>query len=544
MVHESGATLVYNGEVYNFGDLRRELEETGAHFRTTGDTEVVLAALTRWGREALGRFDGQFAVGLWDPAAGRLLLARDRLGIKPLFWTEIGGGLAFASELPALLAHPAVRRDLDGEALGDWLQLGFTTGERTIASGIRRLPPGHLLVASAGRLRVERWYDLVESAKTRGSNGLPADFHDALEEAVFHSVRARLVSDVPLGCFLSGGVDSALVAAAAVEAGGRPLAVTARFEPPFDETPVARRTAQALALEHRLADCGADEMLGLMPRWVQVAGDPLADPSLAPTWLVSREARRELTVALSGDGGDEMLSGYPRLRFMPHLDRLWKVTGARSVLARGPLPAARWASKLRAAARAATPWHAYQCLQGVWPGAEAASLLGRSELSLPWSADILRRVGEEPPWRRYRLLDCLSFLPERMLAKVDRASMAHGLEVRVPLLDHRIVELLLGASPSAGKDKRLFRSILERHLPGSQPPRRKRGFEVPLGSWLRGPLRKALKGTLFGTTAAEIGLDPSVIGKAWEEHQEGRADHGERLFAIHVLVSWCKAHLS
>lgn len=544
MVHDGGVVLVYNGEVYNFAELRRQLQSEGEDFRTTGDSEVVLAALSRWGRGALERFDGQFALGLWDPFGGRLLLARDRLGIKPLFWAEVEGGLVFASELPALLLHPGVRRDLDEDALADWLQLGYTAGERTMARGIRRLPPGHVLTATAGGAHVERWYDLVERVHTHGPAGGMAEVVEALDAAVLESVRGRLVSDVPLGCFLSGGVDSALVAAAAVEAGGRPLALTARFEPPFDETPVARRTAQSLGLEHRVAPCGADEMLDLMPRWVQVAGDPLADPSLAPSWLISGAARRELTVVLSGDGGDELLSGYPRLRFMPRLERFWAVPGARALLARGPLPAARWASKLRAAAGAATPWHAYQCLQGVWPGRQAARLLDRPELPLPWPGEILRRIREDPPWRRYRLLDCLTFLPERMLAKVDRASMAHGLEVRVPLLDHRIAELLLGVSPRLASDKGLFRRILGKRLPGGQPPRRKRGFEVPLASWLRGPLRRSLEDTLFGTTAAEIGLDLGVLRSVWEEHQAGRADHAERLFAVHVLVQWCRSHLA
>jgi len=327
-------------------------------------------------------------------------------------------------------------------------------------------------------------------------------------------------------------------------ASGRPLALTARFEPPFDETPAARNTAASLGLEHRVVDCKADHMLDLMPRWVEVAGDPIADPSLAPTWLISGAARRELTVALSGDGGDELLSGYPRLRFMPRLERLWNVPGARAVLAGGPLPAARWASKLRAAAEAATPWHGYQCLQGVWPGHEAARLLGRSELPLPWPAEILRDVEEDPPWRRYRLLDCLSFLPERMLAKVDRASMAHGLEVRVPLLDHRIVELLLGMPPRLAKGKALFRRILDRRLPGQGPPRGKRGFEVPLAAWLRGPLRDSVEGTVLGGRSGEIGLDRAVLHRIWGEHQAGAADHAERLFAVHVLVQWCGVHIS
>ncbi|NOZ94164.1 MAG: asparagine synthase (glutamine-hydrolyzing), partial [Acidobacteria bacterium] len=543
MAHPAGGVLVYNGEVYNFVSLRTVLEAEGQPFRTTGDSEVVLAALARWGTAALERFDGQFAMGLWDPAAGRLMLARDRLGIKPLFWAEVEGGVVFASELPAVLAHPGVRRDVDGEALGDWLQLGYTAGERTLARGVRRLAPGSILTAGEEGIRIERWYDLPGRLRSAGANATDRGFAEALDGEVLRSVGQRLVSDVPLGCFLSGGIDSALVAAAAAAAGGRPLAVTASFEAPFDETSRARRTASALGLEHRVVPCSAEQMLRLMDSWSEVAGDPLADPSLAPTWLISGAARRELTVVLSGDGGDELLSGYPRLRFMPRLERLWGLPGARAALLGGPLPSRRWAAKLRAAAAAPTLWHAYQCLQGVWPGPRAAVLLGRSELPLPWPAAALDAAGREDPWRRYRLLDCLTFLPERMLAKVDRASMAHGLEVRVPLLDHRIAELLLGAPGTAGRGKGVFRKILATRLPGVPLPRRKRGFEVPLAAWLRGPLRRPVENALFGATAPEIGLDPGVLRSEWEEHQAGRADHAERLFAIHVLVQWCRTQL-
>jgi len=543
MVHATGKVLAYNGEVYNFGGLRRSLEAEGETFRTTGDTEVVLAALSRWGTAALERLEGQFALALWDPRAGRLVLARDRMGIKPLFWAKVEGGLVFASELPAVLAHPGVRRDLDDAALGDWLQLGYTAGERTIARGVRRLPPGHFLTAGDGKLEVERWYDLVERVHGREAIDDLAAIEEALEAKLVDSVRQRLVSEVPLGCFLSGGVDSSLVTALAAASGERPQAVTASFEAPFDETAQARETAEALGLGHRVEPCGSGEMLEVIPHWTEVAGDPLADPSLAPTWLVSRTARRELTVVLSGDGGDELLSGYPRLRFMPRLERLWNLPGVRVLLARSPLPPARWASKLRAAAVSATPWHAYQSLQGVWPGPLAARLLGRRELPLPWPESLLRRVWEAPPWRKYRLLDCLTFLPERMLAKVDRASMAHGLEVRVPLLDHRVAELLLAAPPRASRGKMLFRRILKRRLPGVDVPHRKRGFEVPLASWLRGPLRAFLEESFFGTTAGELGLDRATLGAAWKEHLAGRADHAEKLFAVHVIVRWCERYL-
>ncbi len=406
--------------------------------------------------------------------------------------------------------------------------------------GVERLEPGHLLELDPGGFAVRRWYDPLEAASRRvapsGGEGLAGE----LWETVRRAVEARLVADVPLGCFLSGGVDSALVAAAAAAAGGPPGALTVAFEPPFDEAGEAAAAAEALGLEHHVERCGPEEMLGLLERWEEVAGDPLADPSLAPTWLVSRVARRRWTVALSGDGGDELLSGYPRLRFMPRLAAGWGVPGFRRALAALPLPARRWSAKLGAALEAPGPWHAYQCLQGVWPGGEVAALLGRDEVPLPWPGGLLARLEELDPWLRYRFLDLVTFLPERVLAKVDRASMDHALEVRVPLLDHRVVELLLAVPPGRARDKSLLREILARETTVPARPRRKRGFEVPLAAWLRGPLRETVERALSDPAVEDLGLDTRVLRRTWEEHRAGRADHAERLFAVTVLLRWVR----
>ncbi len=543
MSDAAGRVLVYNGEVYNFRQLRQRLEADGAIFASSGDTEVVLAVLGPGGADALTELEGMFALALWDPERRRLLLARDRLGIKPLFWAPVAGGLAFASELPALLCHPGVARDLDRAVVASWLQLGFSAGEATLVRGVRRLPPGHLLEADSSGIRVRPWYDPISASAEGGSKLSASGAVEELDAHLMRAVRERLVSDVPLGCFLSGGVDSAAVAAAAAAAGAGLEALTVGFDGSFDEAPAAARTAGSLGLRHLVERCSPTEMLQVLGRWEEVAGDPLADPSLAPTWVVSRAARRRWTVALSGDGGDELLSGYPRLRFMPRLERLWRVPGARAGLRLAPLPAKRWGAKLSAALAAPTPWHAYQCLQGVWPGREAARLLGETELPLPWPQETLDRVAGEPLWRRWRLLDLLTFLPERVLAKVDRASMDHSLEVRVPLLDHRVVKLVLGLPPRLARDKRLLRRALARRLPGRQPERGKRGFEVPLAGWLRGPLREPLGDAVLGATAGELGLDQGILEATWRAHQDGRADYAERLFAVAVLTRWCRRWL-
>jgi len=541
MVDPSGRVLVYNGEVYDFADLRRELEGEGHGFRSTGDTEVVLASLSRWGDAALDRFNGFFALAHWDPARRRLLLARDRIGIKPLFVAVLSHGLAFASELPALLANPAVSRDLAPGAVARWLQQGYPAGTGTLLKGVVSLRPGHLLEAEDGSVRIRPWYDLVDRIETREKVTAGAASEE-LEALLLDAVGRRLVSDVPLGCFLSGGVDSTAVVAAAAGSGSRPDTLTVSFDDGEDESAAAQRKARALGLGHRVESCSPVEMLEVFAAWYRIAGDPLADPSLAPTWVVSRAARQRWTVALSGDGGDELLGGYPRLRLMPRLAQLMGLPGG---LKRGLapiLPARRWAAKLRAALDTDDPWKAYQALQGVWPADDAARLCGLEEAPDVWSPELLARLDSRPSWLRYRLLDAVTFLPDRVLAKVDRASMDHSLEVRVPLLDHRIVEFLLSLPPAVTSGKRVLRKTLDR-LGAPQPPRRKRGFEVPLAAWMRGPLKETVGQALTSRTVDELGLDRSVLTATWDDHQRGKADVSERLLAVAVLVRWVEAWL-
>lgn len=538
MVSESGAALAFNGEVFGFRSIRSLLQDEGIPCHSSGDTEVVLRALAHWGTGALEKLDGQFALSFWDPGKRQLLLVRDRLGIKPLFWAEVNRGIVFASELPALLEHPEVRRDLEMEALPSWIQLGYGAGEQTLVRGVRRLPPGHLLVVDETGCRQSRWYDPLDALALRGQG--PSDRNEAVDQLgalLRDSVRRRLVSDVPLGCFLSGGVDSAAVVGAAVAEGARPETLTVRFSQGEDESQAASEVARALNLKHRIAECVPSDLTGALEEWGRMTGDPLADPSFLPTTLVSGEARRHWTVALSGDGGDEMLSGYPRLRAMPRLEKGISVPRIMRRIPGGILPKRRWSLKLRAALAAPDIWFAYQALQGVWPASEAAGLLGAKRVGLPWDEACVERVGRLDPWTRWRSLDLLTFLPERMLAKVDRASMHHGLEARVPLLDHRIVEFLLSVNPKWTTGKSLLRDVAAGF--GVPPrPRRKIGFEIPLGAWLRGPLRDTVHGLITGTTVRELGLRNDILQNHWIAHQAGSADHGERLLAVAVLVRW------
>jgi asparagine synthase (glutamine-hydrolysing) len=538
MVDPSGSALAFNGEVYGFRDLRILLEREGTSCVSTGDTEVVFRSLIRWGSPALEKLDGQFALAFWDPEGRRLLLARDRLGIKPLYWAEVGGGVVFASEIPALLRHPGVRRDLHMEALPSWIQLGYGCGEETLVRGVHRLPAGHLLFIDENGIRLRRWYDPLEAVGRRGDP--PSNRRRAVDQLtvlITDSLRRRLVSDVPLGCFLSGGVDSGTVVSAAVAVGAHPETLTVRFSGGEDESLAASRVAQTLGLEHEVADCAPLDLEQALYGWGRVTGDPLADPSFLPTGMVSAEARKRWVVALSGDGGDELLSGYPRLRLMPRLERLMGMPASLHRLPFSLLPPRRWASKIQAALRTSDPFSAYQALQGVWPADEAAVLVGRDQVELPWDQSILDRVRDLDSWTRWRALDLLTFLPDRMLAKVDRAAMQHSLEVRVPLLDHPIVEFLLSVNPKWTRGKSMLRDA-GRLLGLPSVSRRKIGFEIPLGVWLRGPLRESVQTLLTGKTLDELGLRRRVIEDHWEAHQQGRADHGERLLAIAVLVNW------
>lgn len=538
MVEDDGAAVAFNGEVFGFPEIRAQLADEGIHCRSSGDTEVVLRALARWGTGALEKLDGQFALSFWDPGKRRLLLVRDRLGIKPLFWAKVDRGVVFASEIPALLEHPEVRRDLATEVLPSWIQLGYGAGEQTLVRGVRRLPPGHLLVVDETGCRQSRWYDPLDALAGRGQ--APSERGEAIEhlQALLRdSVRRRLVSDVPLGCFLSGGVDSAAVVGAAVAEGAIPETLTVRFSQGEDESRAASEVARALNLKHRIAECVPSDLAGALKGWGRATGDPLADPSFLPTALVSAEARRHWTVALSGDGGDELLSGYPRLRAMPRLERVLSIPRLMRPFPSGILPKRRWSMKIRAALAAPDHWYAYQALQGVWPAADTARLLGTKNLDLPWDEDCVGRVRELDPWSRWRALDLLTFLPERMLAKVDRASMHHGLETRVPLLDHRIVEFLLSVNPKWTKGKGLLRDALAGF--GVPPrPTRKVGFEIPLATWLRGPLRDPVHRLITGGSVRELGLRITILQDHWDAHQAGKANHGERLLAVAVLVRW------
>ncbi len=556
-----GAVLAYNGEVYNQGDLRRELERTGQAFRSHGDTEVVLRALGAWGADALPRLEGMFALARWDEGEGTLLLARDRFGEKPLFWRRLGGpggaddGVAFASEASALLHHPEQPRALDRLAIAKYLAFDAFPGEDTALEGVRKLRPGHALAWGPGGLRVWPWFR--RRYAMAGDPGPDAEEAAALVwRLLVTSVERRLMSDVPLGLFLSGGVDSSAVLAAMAEVvpAGRIEAFSIGFrEASFDESAVAARTAARFGARHRVETLEADALLDLIPDVIDRLDLPLADASVLPTYALCRLARRHVTVALGGDGGDELFAGYDTFlaeRLARPLARgpAWLRRGlgalARAIPASDRRDALRFRAERFAQGLVPDPLERHQRWFGAFQPEEAAALLrlGPAEASRVYEdlAALAPGAGEQAALELWTG----TYLPEDVLTKVDRASMAVSLEVRAPFLDAELAAFVMGL-PYQDKVRGLERKwLLRRALRGRIPDevldRPKQGFGAPVATWLRGPLRPEVERLLApGRLAAQGLLDPAGVDRVVRGHLGGR-DLRKQLWALWVLARWCE----
>jgi asparagine synthase (glutamine-hydrolysing) len=562
---DSGLITVFNGEIYNFRELRRDLEAAGARFATHGDTEVLVKAIARWGPQAIERFNGMFAFALWEPDARRLLLARDRLGKKPLFLFRNDHGVVFASELKALRRHPAVPDAIDPLAIGQFLAMNYVLGDRAVLKGVEKLPPAHWMAFAPDRPAVSQSYwDLA--ACFRNKSRLPSV--DAAAEAVGvlldDSVRLRLVSDVPLGAFLSGGLDSAAIAEAMarMNGGGAVDAFTIAFnEKGFSELPEACHTAGHLGLAHTAETVAAD-VPRLLADIVRQADEPFADTSMIPVWHLARLARRRVTVALSGDGGDEIFAGYPTYAAdrLHHLTR-WLPAG----LARqGAALAERWLKpgfgkvgfdyKLRQfLAGHPLPFpRAHLSWRGIFTAAEMAALLRPERRDAVLAADPFAAalthfdaVRDCHYLDQAMYVDIKTWLPDDILVKVDRMTMAHALEARAPLLDYRLVELAASLPADwklKGFDKKhVFKRLLGRRLPAAILARPKAGFNAPVSHWLAGDLRPLAEATLAGPGLAEW-VNPAVTARLWKDHLAGRRDHGFRLFGLVCLGLWLDQH--
>ncbi|MFQ5481510.1 MAG: asparagine synthase (glutamine-hydrolyzing) [Nitrospinaceae bacterium] len=583
MVSRSGRyVLVYNGEVYNFQELQKELESLGgsgaASWHGHSDTEAVLAAIEHWGLEAaLSRFVGMFAFALWDRRERQLHLVRDRLGIKPLFYGWCGGGFLFGSELRALRRHADFEGQVCREALVLLLRHNYIPAPHAIFENVRKLPPGCRLTVQWPFTR-----DLPEplpywSAWEKAQQGLAAPWTGSGPEAVQRlddllrdAVRLRLISDVPLGAFLSGGVDSSLVVALMRQVATGPVKTfSIGFrESGFNEAEYAKKVARHLGTEHTELYLTGEEAMATVPRLPELFDEPFGDSSQIPTLLVSELARREVTVALSGDGGDELFGGYAQYLWGPNVLNLtrwaplWLRRGLASTLTRvstgtwdrllNPfrpvlgrrIKMDRLGEKMHKLARLIRQREVnptYRIMISIWENA-ASAVLGAQDPPFP-SIHGLPSTGFSDPVAYMMFVDSVMYLPGDILTKVDRASMAVSLEARVPLLDHRVYEfawtLPRNYKIRQGATKWLLRQVLHRYVPRHLIERPKMGFSIPLAAWLRGPLRDWAEDLLDASYLRRDGiLDPQPILEKWREHVTGKRDWAAVLWSVLMFQAW------
>ena len=549
---ETGAvSVVFNGEIYDFRELRADLDARGHRIRGHGDTTLLPHLYEEHGVRFVERLHGMFALALWDAPRERLVLARDRVGKKPLLWTVLPDGtFAFASELKALARIPGLRRVVDPAALDAYLALQYVPGSRTALAGVQRLPPGHVLVFEGGQVSVERYWRLVPDT-VRHSEG---EWLERVRDEVGAAVRRRLVADVPLGALLSGGIDSSIVVALAAQASAEPLRTfTVGFgDARYDEREYARAVAERYGTRHEEIVVEPDAH-ALLPRLAWALDEPLGDEAALPTLLVSDLARRHVTVALGGDGGDEAFAGYERYVALQLAARLPAAPAALAARALRLHPAARSErrSPLFRAARlldlaAAPRAERYGRLMEVFPAELRAQLWEPSFLEQPVPTHEL--LGP-PPFAGtpgLQALDVETYLPGDLLLKADLASMACSLELRSPFLDDRVLALgvSLPASLRGRRGKEALRRAFAPDLPAQVASRSKTGFGVPLARWFREELREVTGDLLLGERARSRGqLRPAAVEALIAEHASGRADHGHRLWCLLVLELWQRLYV-
>lgn len=554
--------VVFNGEIYNFQELAKELAALGHHFRTHSDTEVIVHAWEQWGDDCVRRFRGMFAFVLWDRNRRTLFLARDRLGKKPLYYTLTARGqLLFASELKALLVHPDVKRDLDPQAIEDYFGFGYVPDPKTIFRAVRKLPPAHMLTVVRGEtVGQSRAYWDASFEPQGGARDVRA-----VEEELVHrlreAVKIRLVSEVPLGAFLSGGVDSSAVVAMMAGLSREPVnTCSISFgDPRFDEAQYAQRVADLYRTKHFVETVDTDDF-DLIDHLARIYDEPFADSSAMPTYRVCGLARKRVTVALSGDGGDETFAGYRRYRWHLREERLRNVLplGLRRPVF-GTLgrfyPKLDWAPQFL---RAKTTFQelARDTVEGYFNIVSVISDPMRdrlysdkfkNDLQGYQAAEVLRehiqRAPTDHPISQAQYLDMKTYLPGDILVKVDRASMAHSLEVRAPILDHELIDWAGGLTADwkyrGGEGKYLLKSALRPYLPHDILYRKKMGFAVPLAAWFRGPLRERLRTAILGDGLRQTGLFNSRrLKHLVDEHQSGRRDYSSALWSLLMFESF------
>ena len=573
--------MVFNGEVYNYRDIQKELEarENVRCWRGHSDTEVMLAAITAWGvEEAVTRFSGMFAIVLWDLKEHRLQLVRDRIGEKPLYYGWADGVFLFGSELKALRAHPACRAEIDRDALCLYLRHNYIPAPHTIYRGIFKLTPGTILTMEAGRpvcgpdrpMVPEAYWRVQDVALNGVATPFPGSENEAVErlDALLREVVSQqMVADVPVGAFLSGGIDSSTIAAVMQALSPRPVRTfTIGFqEQQYNEAHHAKDVARHLGTDHTELYVTSEDALAVIPRLPELYDEPFADASQIPTFLVSRMTRQHVTVALSGDGGDELFAGYNRYLWVQRIwNKIgWLPGGARRALAASLVSIApeTWdccfSRAMPARFRPRTPGDKLHKLAGVIDAADPAELYYRLVSLWQDPADVVLG-GAEPATRLNRnsgelafpdftqtmmALDALTYLPDDILVKVDRAAMGVSLETRIPLLDHRVAEfawrLPMALKIREGKSKWVLRQVLNRYVPEALVERPKAGFGIPIDSWLRGSLREWGETLLAEDRLRSEGFfNPEPVRKKWLEHQSGSRNWQYQLWSILMFQCW------
>ncbi|WP_188055601.1 XrtA/PEP-CTERM system amidotransferase [Sphingosinithalassobacter sp. CS137] len=549
---------VFNGEIYNFREVRAELEALGARFETHSDTEVLLHGWRAWGPDLLERLNGMFAFALYDAQRRSLFLARDRFGVKPLHYAELSdGAVAFASELKGLLAHPLFRRSPDFRAVEDYMGLGYVPDDASLLAGVKKLPAGHFLLLERGKPvpAPVRWFDVDFSNRATGK---PRDLEAELIDRMRAAVRSRMVADVPLGAFLSGGVDSSAVVALMAEASKAAVKTcTIGFdEADHDETAYAQRVAERFATRHHSRMVASDDF-ALIDTLVAAFDEPFADASALPTYRVCALARESVTVALSGDGADEAFAGYRRYRFHAAEERVRDLLPQRF---REPVfgtlgrlyPKADWAprpfrAKTTLLALAEGGEFAYPKAVGVThPGLRRRLYTERAMAALGGHraeqryVEAMRQAPARTGLDRAQYADIRHWLPGDILTKVDRASMAVSLEAREPLLDHRLVQFAATLPPSlrikSGQGKWLMKKVLEPYLPNEILYRPKMGFVTPVSAWFRKALAEEAARLAQSRMLKDSGwFDLEVVGTLAADHRAGRAEHGRTLWQLLML---------
>lgn len=579
--HSGRYELVYNGEIYNYQKLRAELAEAGhtPNWRGTSDTEVMMAAFDAWGfEETLAKLEGMFAIALWDRETHKLLLARDRLGEKPLYYGWQGEGkeavFLFGSELKALHAHPAFAADIRRDALVAMLRHGHVPEDLVIYEGLAKLRPGEMAELSLEDPEPKRkfyWDGGAIAAAPRGPAPSDAEAIEALNTLLLDAVSQEMMSDVPLGAFLSGGIDSSTIVGLMQHLSDTPVHTFSIgfHEARYNEAEFAREVAEHLGTHHTELYVGDTDLRDVIPRLPQIYDEPFADSSQIPTFLVAELARQHVTVALSGDGGDELFCGYDRyihgqklmakLRGMPGPLRSLGGSAIRAIPAKllntvlEPIRATPQGKELNGQrlhrlanyARSRSTEELHRKMVSVWRFPEAAVIGGKSPPSI--LADHLPPRGDLSDVERMMQLDMLAYMPDDILCKVDRATMAVALESRAPLLDHRVAEFIWALPEHFkyrdGKSKWLLRQVLYKYVPPSLIERPKMGFEAPIGLWLRGGLRDWAKSLLAPDRLRREGyLDAGVISRLWSEHQAESHNWGAQLWNVLMFQAWLEEY--